>query len=58
MCSDSEAYGLKKHGLTRSGCILMSQAGPELMGYRDWSEGGKGLGSGGFKGVRGVQPPF
>ena len=21
MCSDSEVYGLKKHGLTRSGCI-------------------------------------
>ena len=25
MCSDSEAYGLKKDGLTRSDCISLQQ---------------------------------
>ena len=26
MCSDCEAYGLKKHGLTRSDCIVYNES--------------------------------
>ena len=28
LCSDCKAYGLKKHGLTRSGCISLVDSAP------------------------------
>ena len=30
MCSNCEAYGLKKHGLTRSDCIDLFSLTPEI----------------------------
>ena len=32
MCSDCEAYGLKKHGLTRSDCISLITGGVDHPG--------------------------